>query len=78
VFVLERLLQPTDVNGARRLGATWPQALRRLAILHEELGRPAEARRRYEELLQLWRDADPELQPQVAEIRARLAALPVR
>jgi len=78
VFVLERLLQPTDVSGARRLGATWPQALRRLAILHEELGRPAEARRRYEELLQLWRDADPELQPQVAEIRARLAALPVR
>jgi len=78
VVVLERMLRPTDPNGAKRLGAIWPSALRRLAMLQEELGRPAEARRRYEELLRLWRDADPELQPQVAEIRARLAALPAR
>jgi len=78
VTVLERMLRPTDPNGGERLGSIWPSALRRLAMLHEELGRPAEARRRYEEFLRLWRDADPELQPQVAEIRARLAALPAR
>jgi tetratricopeptide (TPR) repeat protein len=78
VAVLERMLRPADLNGAERLGGIWPDALRRLAALHEELGRPAEARRRYEEFLRLWRDADPELQPQVAEVRARLALLPSR
>jgi len=78
VTILERMLRPTDLNGAAKLGAIWPNALRRLAALQEELGRPAEARRRYEELLRLWRDADAELQPQVGEVRTRLAALPPR
>lgn len=78
IVTLERLLRPTDSFGATGFGALWPEALRQLAALHEEAGRPREARRRYEELLRLWRDADPELQPQVAEIRARVAALPAR
>lgn len=47
----------------------------RLGQIHEELGNPAAARAAYAELLRLWEDADPELQPLVDEVRARVEVL---
>jgi tetratricopeptide (TPR) repeat protein len=50
-------------------------ALQRLAEMHEAKGDAGAAATRYAELLELWRDADPVLQPRVAEVRRRLARL---
>jgi tetratricopeptide (TPR) repeat protein len=52
-----------------------PTALRRLGELAEARGDTVEALRRYQAFLALWANADPELQPQVTEVRARAAAL---
>jgi tRNA A-37 threonylcarbamoyl transferase component Bud32/tetratricopeptide (TPR) repeat protein len=56
----------------------FPIALRRLGELAEARGDLPEAIRRYLAFAQLWRDADPELQPQVADVRRRIAALEAR
>jgi tetratricopeptide (TPR) repeat protein/tRNA A-37 threonylcarbamoyl transferase component Bud32 len=56
----------------------FPIALRRLGELAEARGDLPEAIRRYRAFAQLWRDADPELQPQVADVRRRIAALEAR
>ncbi|MBU6367273.1 MAG: protein kinase [Gemmatimonadetes bacterium] len=55
-----------------------PLALRLLGELAEARGDLPEAIRRYRAFAQLWRDADPELQPQVADVRRRIAALEAR
>jgi len=55
-----------------------PLALRRLGELAEARGDLPEALRRYRAFAQLWRDADPELQPQVADVQRRIAALEAR
>jgi tetratricopeptide (TPR) repeat protein len=47
----------------------------RLADMYERLGRPEDARRAYAELVDVWRDADPQAQPLVEDARQRLAAL---
>jgi tetratricopeptide (TPR) repeat protein len=52
--------------------------LRRLGELYEAKGDLAKAIDRYERFVALWRRADPELQPQVAEVRARVARLQAR
>jgi eukaryotic-like serine/threonine-protein kinase len=49
--------------------------LERVAMLHEEAGAYAQAAERYAGFVQLWRDADPELQPRVAAALARIARL---
>lgn len=50
-------------------------ALRWLARYHDERGADSVAIRYYAELVDLWSDADPELQPQVESARRRIAAL---
>ncbi|MBU6366527.1 MAG: protein kinase [Gemmatimonadetes bacterium] len=55
-----------------------PIALHRLGELAEARGDLSEAIRRYRAFARLWRDADPELQPQVADVRRRIAALEAR
>lgn len=52
-----------------------PHSLERLAALHEEAGRPAEAAEYHRRLVELWAEADPRLQPRVERARERLAAL---
>ncbi len=53
----------------------YPVALRRLAEFAESRGDRGAALGYYERFVDLWRDADPELQPQVAGARQRIAAL---
>jgi tetratricopeptide (TPR) repeat protein len=47
----------------------------RIGDLAAARGDTARATAEYDRLVQLWRDADPELQPRVREVRARLARL---
>jgi tetratricopeptide (TPR) repeat protein len=56
--------------------ADWyPVALRRLGDFHESLGHRDEAIDYYSQFIDLWKDADPELQPQVEEARAAVVRL---
>lgn len=47
-----------------------PTAWEQLGRVYEELNEPAKARAAYENFAIAWREADPELQPRVAEVRA--------
>jgi tetratricopeptide (TPR) repeat protein len=51
------------------LGPTY----RRLGELYEEKGERAKAASYYQKFIDLWRDADADLQPQVAEVKQKLA-----
>lgn len=53
-----------------------PRMMLRRGQLAAAAGSVDEAREWYGKVLSLWRDADPELQPTVATIRAAMAALP--
>ena len=48
---------------------------RRLGELYEAKGDRAKAAAYYQKFVDLWKDADPVLQPRVAEVRQRLARL---
>ena len=50
-------------------------ALQRLGELYEAKGDAANAAKAYREFIELWKNADPELQPRVAEAKRRLAKL---
>ena len=52
-----------------------PYMSRRLGELYTARGDREKAAAYYQKFVDLWEDADPELQPQVAEIRRRLARL---
>jgi tetratricopeptide (TPR) repeat protein/tRNA A-37 threonylcarbamoyl transferase component Bud32 len=49
--------------------------LQRAGELYEARGNREGAMQAYQRFVDLWRDADPELQPQVTEVRRRMAAL---
>jgi hypothetical protein len=51
----------------------YPLVLRRLGKRHDSLGHRDEAIEYYRQFIDLWKDADPELQPQVDAARAALA-----
>jgi len=50
-------------------------ALKRAGELYEAKGDRAKASQAYRRFVDLWKDADPALQPGVREIRARLGRL---
>jgi tetratricopeptide (TPR) repeat protein len=52
-----------------------PIAYQRLGELYESKGDKAKALEYYGKFVDLWKDADPELQPRVAEIRKRIGQL---
>ena len=52
-----------------------PVAYRRLGELYEQRGDRDKAVSYYNEFVELWKDADPELLPQVEEARRRIANL---
>ena len=49
--------------------------IKRLGELYEARGDRQKAARYYAKFIELWKNADPELQPKVAEVRKRLARL---
>jgi tetratricopeptide (TPR) repeat protein/tRNA A-37 threonylcarbamoyl transferase component Bud32 len=51
------------------------RAFRRLGVLYDQKGDKQKALDYYGRFVARWRDADPELQPQVKEAKARMAAL---
>jgi pentatricopeptide repeat protein len=53
----------------------WPAAHRRLGALYQERGETQLALERYSAFVEAWQDADTELQPQVEEVRGRMAEL---
>jgi tetratricopeptide (TPR) repeat protein len=67
--------------GRRDLGGFWgdsrnlPRAYERLAQLYDEKGDLEQAAGYYALFVELWADADPELQPRVAAARARMEAI---
>jgi tetratricopeptide (TPR) repeat protein len=56
-------------------GPTLAPSLKRLGELYEARGDRKKAADYYGRFVELWKDADPELQPGVKEVRARLARL---
>jgi tetratricopeptide (TPR) repeat protein len=50
-------------------------AYKRLGELYEARGDKQKAASYYTKFVELWKDADPELQPKVAEVKRRLARL---
>ncbi len=75
IALYERALATPSVFGARYEVSWYPHALRRLGELHESLGNREQAIDYYQRFIELWQDADPELQPQVEDVKRRLAAL---
>ena len=69
-FLSARWLRPIDAGGWHR-----PRILFRMGELYEQRGDQARAADYYSQFAELWRGADPDLQPRVAEARRRLAAL---
>ncbi len=69
-FLARPNLLRDEVDGWHR-----PRILFRLGELHERRGDRTRAADYYSQFAELWRGADPELQPRVAEARRRLAAL---
>ena len=61
-----------DTSTTRR---SWAGPTKRLAELNEQLGRRAEARVAWEQLLALWDKADAELQPILETAKAKVTAL---
>jgi tetratricopeptide (TPR) repeat protein len=52
-----------------------PWLLQRAGELAAQLGRPQQAIQRYSQFVELWKNADPDLQPVVKDVRGRIAKL---
>ena len=77
IAIYERYLAEPDILGSfPLLGATYTAGIhKRLGELYEARGDREKALSHDLAFIALWKDADPELQPKVAEVRARAARL---
>ncbi len=73
--VYERAVTTPGYLRAFEEDATLGPTYRRLGELYEERGQLDKARDYYGRFLDLWKDADPELQPLVRDVKQRLAGL---
>ena len=72
VAVYERAVTTPGYFRAFEESATLGPTYRRLGELYEERGDTARARDYYGRFVDLWKDADAELQPRVREVRQKL------
>lgn len=75
VAIYERALRAPDQFRVFQDALSLPLAYRRLGELYEQRGDLDNARAYYARFVELWKDADPALQPAVREVRARLGGL---
>jgi len=75
VALFERALTTPFLSSSGYDVSWYPFVLRRLGELHESLSHRDQAIDYYSQFIDLWKDADPELQPQVETARAALARL---
>ena len=73
--VYERAVTTPGYARAFEESATLGPTYRRLGELYEERGQLDKAREYYGRFVDLWKNADSELQPMVREVRGRLARL---
>jgi tetratricopeptide (TPR) repeat protein len=73
--IYERYVTTPSIDRLRADPDYLPPSYKRLGELYEERGDREQAIHYYNEFVELWQDADEELQPQVREIRERLARL---
>ena len=66
---------PTGLAGALSMPWTLAPSLKRLGELYEEKGDKAHALEYYGRFADLWKNADPELQPIVRDVKQRMAKL---
>ena len=71
-------LVTAPVAGPAGRDNTFPRTYRRLGELYEARGDTKRAVEYYGKFVELWKDADPELQPRVADVRKRIAELTAR
>jgi tetratricopeptide (TPR) repeat protein len=69
----ERYLASAEESRAFEDETSLGPTYRRLGELYEEKGNQAKAASYYQKFIDLWRDADADLQPQVAEVKKKLA-----
>jgi tetratricopeptide (TPR) repeat protein len=76
VAYYEMVAKPPTLDGARFVDYyALPPSLKRLGELYETKGERRKAADAYTRFVELWKDADQELQPVVREVRGRLAQL---
>jgi len=75
IFYWERYLAESHTRSPGRDGPYLAGIRKRLGELYEAKGDLARAESHYTAFVELWKNADPELQPKVAEVRARLAGI---
>ena len=68
-------LATTPEAGTGGRETSLPGAFRRLGELYEARGDSKKALEYYGKFIDLWKDADPDLQPRVADVRKRIAEL---
>jgi tetratricopeptide (TPR) repeat protein len=75
VAVFERFLSTPYMDRTTADGIFLPAVHKRLGELYEARGQRELALRHHRAFVDLWKDADPELQPRVTDARQRVAAL---
>ncbi|MFQ5705209.1 MAG: tetratricopeptide repeat protein, partial [Gemmatimonadales bacterium] len=75
LVMYERAVSRPDFGQVRGDAYELPGAYKRLGELHEQRGDKTKAVEYYDKFVELWNDADAELQPQVKDVRDRIARL---
>jgi len=75
IAIYARYLTTPDLDRIENDGSFIPVVHKRLGELYEAKGQREKALEHYRVFIALWKDADPVLQPKVADARQRVAAL---